>query len=885
MQIRCPHCCSSIDDVDDQEFDDVSCPSCGSQFSLIGADSTATFTQGPAETLGRFTLHQWLGVGSFGAVWKARDNELDRNVAIKIPRKGQLDAAETERFLREARAAAQLKHPNIVGVHEVGREDGKVYIVSDLIEGLTLNDWLSGQRPRKREAARLCVKIAEALHHAHEQGVIHRDLKPGNVMLDRQHEPHVMDFGLAKREAGETTMTIEGQIIGTPAYMSPEQARGEGHLVDRRTDIYSLGVILFELLTGELPFRGNPRMLMHQLLTEDPPSPRKLDASIPRDLETICLKCLRREPDRRYRTCRELAEDLSRWLEGEPIEARPVSLLEKCWLWCRRRPAIAAAIATVLLTACIAAGFIGAEQQRSLHERARTAVAAAGNARGNALPFVIADLHEEFPPELVLAELRKRFASVDETRKQSTALVLADFGDVRVDYLVSNIATASPDEVDNFVAALRASETEAIFALEADALAAESEQDWRLKARLALLALHLDAPALARGMCQLRPDPIERTWFIEECSTWHGDLSELARIAAETEDLALRSAMILAAGGVAAVDVLPSDKRAWRPFLAECYTADADSLIHSAAGWTLRKWGLAPPKLATSKSVAADRNWHVNIVGMTMLKIPAGSFVHQEQSADRDPFVQTVTLSRPFLLSDREVTREQYEQFLNDPDCPNAEQAGKFDVESAGGTQQTPLQGATWYTHAVLYCNWLSRREGLTPCYRWTGEENGDALWSRGLDAESQHWQLDMDADGYRLPTEAEWELACRAGADTAYCYGDDESLLDRYGVVLRPRAELPGSRLPNAWGLFDMHGNVEEWCHDLPASFGGVPVAFDAVGDRVATPQQDPIGAVLRGGAFGERPRYAQSSYRNVRGPSLETIEYTGFRVARSWR
>lgn len=318
----------------------IACSDCGSHFSLVEVD-TATFAAGAVRNIGHFQLVEKLGQGAFGSVWKANDRELDRVVAIKLPRREQLDEGEAERFLREARAAAQLRHAGIVAIHEVGRDKGQIYIVSEFIQGATLQEWLSVKPISFREAARLMIAIAEALEHAHQQGVIHRDLKPANILMDERGAPHIADFGLAKRDAGELTMTIEGQILGTPAYMSPEQARGEGHRVDARSDVYSLGVMLFELLTGELPFRGKQRMLIVQILHDEPPSPRKLNNHIPKDLETIALKCLAKEPERRYQSAAELAADLRRFLEGDPIHARPVGRLERAWRWCRRRPAVA----------------------------------------------------------------------------------------------------------------------------------------------------------------------------------------------------------------------------------------------------------------------------------------------------------------------------------------------------------------------------------------------------------------------------------------------------------------------------------------------------------------------------------------------------------------
>jgi WD40 repeat protein/tRNA A-37 threonylcarbamoyl transferase component Bud32 len=355
LHVRCPHCHNPVDISGDSSLVDILCSVCGSSFSLL-CDTLATPT---IKKIGHFELVERLGIGGFGTVWKARDTKLDRTVAIKIPRAGRLGTAEIEvSFLREARAAAQLKHPGIVTVHEVGRQDDTIYIVSELVRGASLSEWLTAAQPTVQEAAQLCAKIADALHHAHEAGIVHRDLKPSNIMVDEQGQPHIMDFGLARRDVGEVTVTIDGQMLGTPAYMSPEHARGEAHQADRRSDVYSLGVILFQLLTGELPFRGQARMLMLQILRDEPPKPRSLKAAIPRDLQTICLKCLEKQPSKRYDTAADVAADLRRFLRGEPILARPITNAGRLFRWCKRQPEITALSAALLIA--LTAGILGA---------------------------------------------------------------------------------------------------------------------------------------------------------------------------------------------------------------------------------------------------------------------------------------------------------------------------------------------------------------------------------------------------------------------------------------------------------------------------------------------------------------------------------------------
>src|SRR6516164_4463363 len=279
MHLRCPHCQNPIELADVPSGGEIICTSCGSSFQVAGL-STITW-DGPAKKrIGKFEILSTIGHGAFGTVLKASDTELDRVVAIKVPRAGNVGSGpqDVDRFLREARAVAQLRFPSIISIHEVGIHDGQPYLVCDFVEGLTLGDVMTGRRLTFHEAAKLIADVADALQYAHSLGVVHRDVKPSNIMIRARSvsegpaesladasgshlQPVLMDFGLAKRDAGEITMTIDCQILGTPAYMSSEQARGEGHQVDGRSDVYSLGVILYQLVSGELPFRANTRDL------------------------------------------------------------------------------------------------------------------------------------------------------------------------------------------------------------------------------------------------------------------------------------------------------------------------------------------------------------------------------------------------------------------------------------------------------------------------------------------------------------------------------------------------------------------------------------------------------------------------------------------------
>jgi len=308
-----------------------------------------------------YRVEALLGHGGMGVVYRAWHLRLGRAVALKmLPRGPSAGAKERERFLRESQSLAGLGHPNIVQVYDVGDVAGRPYFTMELVEGGNLADRIHGVPQPAPQAASLVATLADAVHAAHQSGIVHRDLKPANILLSEAGTPKVTDFGLARRLEGDEGLTLSGVPVGTPSYMAPEQARGKRQAIGPATDVYALGAVLYELLTGRPPFRAeSATATLQQVVADDPVPPARLNPQVPRDLQTICLKCLHKEPPKRYASAAALAEDLRRFLGGEPIAARRTGRLERLIRWARRRPAAAALSGALVVTALLVLALVG----------------------------------------------------------------------------------------------------------------------------------------------------------------------------------------------------------------------------------------------------------------------------------------------------------------------------------------------------------------------------------------------------------------------------------------------------------------------------------------------------------------------------------------------
>jgi formylglycine-generating enzyme required for sulfatase activity/tRNA A-37 threonylcarbamoyl transferase component Bud32 len=931
---------------------------------------------------GDYELLQEIARGGMGVVYKARQISLNRIVALKMILAGQLaSTADVQRFHTEAEAAANLDHPNIVPIYEVGEHEGQHYFSMKLIEGGSLAEQLSQFRSDPKATANLVATAARAVHHAHQRGILHRDLKPGNILLDAKEQPQVTDFGLAKRMKDDAGHTQTGVIVGTPSYMPPEQARSE-KVLTTAVDVYSLGAILYEMLTGRPPFRaGSALDTMLLVLEREPEAPRKHNPHADRDLETICLKCLDKEPERRYQSAALLAEDLDRFVRGEPIHARAVRTPERLWKWVKRRPALSA-LGTGLVLVLMLLGFIGWEGYARL--KAHTLLDRLLESTTADVPGIVKEMA---PYRWWLNRLlQEAFAQAQENqdaRKQlHTSLALLPVDSGQMEFLYERLLTSEPQEAFVIREALSARKqdlTERLWTLLENS---KNDQDQRFRAACALAAFAPDDPrwqkvagdvaamlviqkpfviaqwtdslkgagkwlippladflvdekrsvaerglitsvygtyaadapdaytrlekwldeksgadasveakiALAkkqasigvallvmrRGekvwpLLQHRPDPTLRSYLIDRVGPGGVDGKSLISRLDEERDVSARRAILLSLGSYGLDRFSQIERQNLLPRLLELCRDDPDPGIHGAAEWLLRQWQMAgelkkiDKELATGK-VQEKRQWYINGQGQTIVVVAnAGEFwMGKEEERHRQ------RIGRSFAVASKEVTVEQFLRFRKDhPFWP--EYAPNRDC---------PINSVTWYD-AAAYCNWLSEQEGIAKD-QWCYEPNKDGKYAEGMRMAPNYLQR----TGYRLPTEAEWEFACRAGSETGFSFGESDDLLEKYAWHIGnspTRSQSVGTLRPNEYGLFDMHGNSWEWTQSLYKEVGKAENGMMRDDENGAADINDRVSLVMRGGSFMGPAEYIRSGGRNWNGPAPRDF-LVGFRLARTF-
>jgi eukaryotic-like serine/threonine-protein kinase len=630
---NCPSCGASNEFADEKAGQTDRCQNCGATIELvpesrIGPPGDAADPPIPrgAEKLpsaiGSYRIVRELGRGAMGVVYLAKDPGLNRDVALKLPLKLKEHPGARERFLREARVAALFHHANFCPIHQIGEHEGDPYLVMAFIDGITLkNRIVRGEPWGCREAAELVHRLAVALSEAHRRGVVHRDLKPANIMIHSDGRLFLMDFGLARQiDSADPTLTSQGAIIGTPTYMPPEQVRGLVKEIGPRSDLYSLGVVFYELLTGRPPFEGVVWWVLHQVIAEAPPIPSGLNPAIDAALQAIVLKAMAKKPEDRYASMDEFAGELRGWLDT-PLTPMP-----------EKKPVVPA-------------------------------------------------------PKAPLPPAR--------------------------------------------------------------------------------------SPAILTDSLGVRPTPMPEK-----------------------------------------KPVVPASK--------------------------------IPPPLAASPAILT------NTLGMKLALIPAGKFLMGSDSSDREAYDNEeprhrVQITKPFYLGVYPVTQAEYRALTG--------QSPSF----FKGADDLPVEQVSWFD-AVAFCNQLSMKEGLRPCY----DSRGAAI---------------ANGDGYRLPTEAEWEYACRARSATRYSFGHDPDTLGNHAWFNKnsdKKTHPVGRKQANAFGLYDMHGNVCEWCSDL---FDNYYYGQSQVDDPCGP--SDGSHRVIRGGGWINVAEDCRAAFR-FRSTPTGTSTNLGFRVAR---
>ncbi|MHC4942113.1 MAG: SUMF1/EgtB/PvdO family nonheme iron enzyme [Planctomycetota bacterium] len=854
---------------------------------LNGSDSGK-----PPHIIGDFKIIREIGKGAQGTVYEAEQISLKRNVALKIlPAHLSLSDDAVQKFHREAEAGGRQRHPGIVAIYAVGEHEGVHFIAQELVgEGITLGDRLNelrktGEQPPGyfREVAELVAEAGEALQHAHESGVIHRDIKPSNILLAEEGQPKITDFGLAKIEDA-LALSRTGDLAGTPYYMSPEQAMSRRIGIDHRTDIYSLGVTLYEMLTLKRPFEGKTSQeILRQIVLIDADEPHKANHRVPRDLSTICMKAMEKMPEKRYQSMKAFSEDLSRFLSGDVILAKPAGLGTRLWKRVKRNPVVSAAISVAFLAVVVFAIVVpwviartekknydallrlsDLKQFDNLDERARELwPAMPGNIAGFESWLEDAgQLIERFPiHQQTLADLREKALPYREEDRKRDRETHPDFGElVRKDkYIETGTRAIAEEEAKK------------------EKLLSEEKKDEKALADIdSLLKKYYERLQLLKSERRQLEARISqrRTWNFEtqEMKWWHDMLTDLIRdleaLADEETGLFRDVRKRLLFASTIEKRSLDDHRAAWDQAIASI--AD-ESQCPQYEGLRLEpKIGFVPigrdpvsglwefVHLQTGEIPERDADGKLILTeeaGLCFVLLPGGVFnMGAELPSEEQPFgtpnvdhmtepneqpVHEVTI-RAFLLSKYEMTQAQWLRFTG-------ENPSFFDSEHA----------SEWFEFS-----WFNPVERV----------NWQDCWER------------CNQMNLRLPSESEWEFAARAGTRTVWWTGDEKESLDK-AVNLCDRtckkhgdfsswphqlwiddgyvAHAPvGSFKPNAFGLHDMMGNVWEWCQDYYGSgYRNTP--------RDGSPQERAaMDRVKRGGGWRSDHMSCRSANRSNASP-----------------